>query len=633
MFGINLSLTPGNTVIKGGGAAALAIRPVANRTKQPWVSAGGSDGVNTYGRYISRHKVNPGGCSGQFSMAYCNRRGESNGFNSITIEGVRVRYPSGSGSWVALTFSGASTKALAASDNDVWTDSISLQMAEGEYFDVESYVSVASAGQKWPTIERVSLLAANGEGSTLSTSPIGSSPSPLNTTEFYGPVAIRGLSSAPRAIAVFSDSIGNGNFDTPTGDRLGFIQRKFGDTVPIVQCGNGGETVAQWVGSPGHSRRLALAIACGATDAFFAMGTNDIAVGSTYTVLRRDASAMIGELALQGFAVTALPILTKTTGDINTVVAEYQVGALADQFNTFLQGLAGGNGLLSGFIDTRPGWQNASNQILSATLTDDFLHPNAVGHPAIAAALTGGLPSSIPTALIAPTFWSTSAVHFSANSLKASLADGASVTSWPSLHGGVTATETTAPPVLDYDAAPNGRASLVFSSAANRRMVVPRGTAVDDIFASDGLLLLAFRSATNGGGGFGRFFDKGGNRTSWGSTTDIATILDLTTTDASSGSIAASLNAWNFLGVRFRSGTFVRQYIFNSGAWTNFGTAGTGTVVSDAGSDMIIGNSAANNRAHDGDIAGIAWIKGAALSDDEIAAAIAYFRADTGLLT
>ncbi|QJS27463.1 SGNH/GDSL hydrolase family protein [Rhizobium ruizarguesonis] len=615
----------GAGVIAQGGQLTLAIRPIANRTKQTWATAGGSDGVNTYGKYLSRHKVNKGGCFGQFGAAYCNRRSEAVGFNSITVS-ARYRYPSGTGNWVDATFGGNPSVTLANNASDVWIDPINLPMSENAYFDEEVTVNVVSAGQKWPTLERVSLAAANGEGSLLSTSPIAGTPTPLDTTEFYGAVAFRGLSTAPRAVAVFSDSIGNGNFDDPTRDRIGFIQRKFGDLFPVLQVGTGGELASDWLVS--HSKRLALALASGCTDAWVPIGTNDI--GPTdYATMRTRLSAMIAVLAGAGFAVSALPILTVTVGNISTPKSGYEVGGVADQLNAYFQYLAsGGGGLLSGFIDTRPGWQNAANQILSAAYTDDFLHPNVAGHAAVAAGIVGGLPASLPAAPIPPAFWTASATYLRAESLKALYADGAAVTAWSDIDNTMTAVEATNAPILDYDGAPNAKAALLISG--NKRLVAPAGGPGANIFATDGLMLIAYKAATTGGGGFGRLYEVGAERIGQADATRISTNLDYSTTDATQN-ITSSFNVWHCLAQRYQSGVYPPAVAFDSFSFVNSVTP-AGSPVDNSASPFYIANAATNNRALDGAIAGIAWFKGASLSEDQIAAAIAYFRADTGVV-
>jgi hypothetical protein len=397
---------------------AVAVqRPVANRTKSTFVNTHLSDGTNTFGVYRSRHRIFPGwDCSGGFRVAYCNRSADTNGQNAITVSG-RVEIPANSGTWFPFTFSAAGSITIQPTDADQWSDALAVTPAGGTYINIETHVSVASAGQKWPMLDSISLAAANGEGSALSAVSDPGAPPNLDTTEFYGPVAITGLSKAPRAVGVFSDSIGNGAKDTLTGDKIGFLQRAIGDTLPIINFSTSGDTLAAFV--TGNTRRLGLADQCGITDAIVAYGTNDT---KTLVTLQQNYRIAIGLMNVRGWNSMSCPVLTSTTTSNNwtaagdqTVVAGYDVAGVIDQFNTWIQTQVGLG--IDKFLDTRAGWQDAANKILTTGAafgyTPDGLHPGPFGNQSIAALFTAAsaLPSTTKTVARSYLAWSGIKVH------------------------------------------------------------------------------------------------------------------------------------------------------------------------------------------------------------------------------
>lgn len=411
------------SLLSGGGNPFPALgsavqRPVANRTKSTFVNTHLSDGVNTFGVYRSRHRIFPGwDCQGGLRVWFCNRSADTNGQNAITVSG-RIEIPAGSSNWMAFTFSAAGSVTLLATDADVGCDALSVTPAGGTYVNIETHVSVASAGMKWPMLDSISLASANGEGSALSAVSDPGAPPNLDTTEFYGPVAITGLSKAPRAVGVFSDSIGNGAKDTLTGDTIGFLQRSIGGTLPIINFSTSGDTLAAFV--TGNTRRLGLADQCGITDAVVAYGTNDT---KTLATMQANYMAATGLMTVRGWNVIACPVLTTTTTSNNwqdaagqTIVANYTVAGIVDQFNTWMQGLVASGGI-DKFLDTRPGWQDAANKILTTGAafgyTPDGLHPGPFGNQQIAALFTaaGTLPSTTKTVARSYLAWSGIKVH------------------------------------------------------------------------------------------------------------------------------------------------------------------------------------------------------------------------------
>lgn len=619
-------------VVRGGGGV-LALRPIANRTKQPFINTHGSDGVNTHGKYISRHKINPGGVNGGFRLVFANRCRDGAAFNDITVK-ARVRYPSGTGTWQNVTFSSASSIVIPSGGDDAVCDPLNIVGPAGAYFDVESYPSVASVGQKWPTIDAVSLSAANGEGQLLGTSSLdGQTPSPGNVTEFYGPIAILGNSTATRAIAVIGDSIANGASDTLTGDRIGFIERVFGDHYPILNLASSGERIDEFVTS--HTKRIAQLEASGVTDIVLAFGTNDVAAGDSYNLLRHEFLKLLAYLATIKTSITVLPVLVKCAGDVNTPATNYTVGGNADQLSALIN--HADLGLVSKVWDHRPAWQNGSNQILSATYTDDLLHPNAAGNAAIAAAAPAAstlLASAIPSEPVASPYVANNWKVFLADSLN-TLADGAEVASWSSRDGSLTATGASGErPVLLKNATPSGKSAVKFSSAGAglQKLVIPATAAINNIMDTGawGAIYTVTRYATAGGNGTGRVWTKGAGETEALTTaTNLRTTVDFNTTDiALNGTTAA--NTW-YIRQFYKNTSNTGSLLQNTMNTATASGTGSTTHVDNSASNFIIGNHDSLARGWDGDIALIAIMKGATSTADQLWAAQAYFRALAGV--
>ncbi|MBB4642380.1 SGNH/GDSL hydrolase family protein [Rhizorhapis suberifaciens] len=624
MIGLSLSmgLGIGGSESGGGPAPQTFLRPVANRTKQTFINTHSSDGINTHGKYLSRHRTFGFACAGGMKLVYANRCSEAAGFNDITVS-ARVRYPAGTGDWIAVTFASQSSITITSTGADVTTDEIDLTIPALTYFEIETYVQVASVGQKWSTMDQVSLEADNGEGQLLGTSSLaGQTPTPGDVTEFYGPVAILGQSTATRAFACITDSIGNGAGDTLTGNEIGFLQRTIASDYPVIYLGTSGEQASDWVSA--HSKRLALLDACGATDVILAMGTNDIANTRSYSQVRDDLMLILSMAAARELGTAVCTILTRSSG--GTPATGFTVGGVADQVNDFLE-----TNLPLGtkFVDTRPGWQNASNVILSG-LTDDNTHPNATGHAAIAAELMTAMfqQSAVPYVPTAPAFWD-SHVDWDAETLVASIADGAAVPSWTDSSAGIAATEATARPTLKHNATPNGKASVVFSSAGNTKLTAAPTAKINDVFNPEGYSITVYKSYTGGASNFGTPWRKGLDRMGHASTgANMAVNIDYTTTDASISKVSAH-DTWHIFGTRFNpSNTPILGQLDSFGASGGTTVAPSGTQVSNAALALCIGNHTDNSRAFDGEIARLCFFKG--LSSDERSLALGYAMAMTG---
>lgn len=608
----------------GGVAPVLAIRPVAGRTAQTYVNTHGSDGVNTEGKYLANHPVFVGGCAGQLAAAFANRCSEGAGFNAITVGGW-YRYPAGVGLWSQWLFGGLPSKVIAATDPDVWTDDAAVTMVAGGRLETISYVRVASAGMKWPTLDYISLSAANGEGALLATTDIsGSTVTPSDVDEFYGPVAIRGLSSAPIAYGLHTDSIGNGAGDTKTFDHRGHVQRAIAPLAPYLPCGTSGALVADSVAA--FSKTLATMKAAGVNAIAYAKGTNDISNGASYATLRADTLSELARYAAEGWPITYCSILTQTTGNITTPRTGFTVGGICDQINALFASLPG---IISYFWDVRAGYQNGSNQVLNGAYTVDFTHPTNAGFTAILAAAPAFSTVFAPLSPIVPpvpSFWSTG-VWINPETLRGVVANGAAITTMQDTRGVVTATATNV--TFKATATPNGKAAIDFPAGGLGKMVIPAGAQVDNIFATTGTLIYAFKMDGLGGdaGASGRLWTKGtGSEVIGFNSANLRSTFDRATTDPTIET-ACALGVWHVRSDRFAGGG--GRTAMDVLPYTNM-SASSGANVDNSGGALIIGNHPTLARGMDGELAGMIWFKDDTLTADQQPISIAYMRAITG---
>lgn len=630
---IGMGMGLGTRRTGSAGALPLFLRPVATRVKPTFVNTHGSDGVNTQGKFRVRHKVLPGGCASGLKLDYTNKCSEANGFNSITVAG-RIRYPAASGTWYPVTFASAANVTITAGGADVRSDTVAglPAMAAGDFFDEECYVTVASAGMKWPSIDNMALAAANGEGLQLATTDIsGANPANADSgaTEIYCAIGIVGQSTATRAIAIMGDSIANGAQDTITADAMGFIERKFNATYPTLNLATSSERVSQFVTA--HTRRMAQMMASGITDIVFAYGTNDVAGSDTYTVMRGNMLSALALIAAQGKAITICPILVKAAGDVNTPAAGFTVGGIADQVNTLI---SGDMGLVSKFWDTRAGWQNGSNQILSATYTADLLHPNAVGNAAVAA--VGGAANTLIAAVVPsdpiPSAWFTANwLYFRPASL--ALNDNDQITTWTDTRGLATATWAGEKPKYRTGMTPTGKPTVKFDIAGTglEKLVIPKGALVDNIFGTFGAVYTVSRYATAGGNGTGRMWTKGvGETEALTTATNMRTTVDFVTADGALNAVTAA-NTWYVREVYCNASNACNLLQNSLNVATAGPATGTGGHVDNSANDFIIGNHDTLTRGWDGDLAALAIFKGTTATADQLYCAQAYLRADTGV--
>ncbi len=254
---------------------------------------------------------------GYFTNWFANQTNEQDGYNSITVRAA-VEYPAGT--FTPLTFSGASSVAIAASGSSSLAESDEATLATaipaGAQYWVRTFVSVASGG-KWP---QGYLIAASGgsgmgEAADFSTgvdrtaSGTITNAAPSSTRRGYGPVAIKAtaFSGSPvaKAFAGVGDSLIMGSTDALDAiasghGNIGYLGKAVSGSYPYINLGIAGTTAMNNVPA-NFTRRAALLAKIGVTHIFSDWSINDLTASRTAAQLAGNVSSIA-----QGFK-TAVP--------------------------------------------------------------------------------------------------------------------------------------------------------------------------------------------------------------------------------------------------------------------------------------------------------------------------------------
>jgi lysophospholipase L1-like esterase len=261
--------------------------------------------------------------------------------------------PAGTRVWVNIYYTNA------AGIPFVYTDSIGADQAAG---DLAQY-------------------AVSGVPNTTATGA-----DPVNTQNGVGfyPVAFIARTSV-KSQGITGDSIAAGKGDVPSGTTGlgGIVERSLGITVPFINVANSGASANSIAGPTGYLRRQLLAY----VDEIIVMaGTNDV-IGATAP------SAVMGNLTAVADMVYPRPVslcnlLPMTTGawavgngSDQTVIINDATGIAVNQY------INGRQSTFKRVFNTRAPVQNGTSaRKWTALMTDDGIHPNALGVSTIVAA-------------------------------------------------------------------------------------------------------------------------------------------------------------------------------------------------------------------------------------------------------
>lgn len=292
------------------------------------------------------------------------------------------------------------------------SDPIALDIKAGETFYVYTYVSVASAGMKWPV--GIQTNSPDGEGRIAGADYTDAGTVTATAVFAYSPLQLLGRPPAAKTVSVggIGDSIVAGNGDGNTG---GFWHRGLSGNISEQRVAYPSEQAYAYNLRTYSQYRSPLLRA--ATHIVCELGINDVKGNQTLAALQGNLIPLWQKAARRAakvYQTTLTPVSTST--DTWATVGNQTPGpneAVRAGFNNWLRagapidsttsaGVAAGTGgaltagmpghPLAGYIELADAVESARNSgIWKAAHTGDGTHPNVTGHTALAAVFTPAL--------------------------------------------------------------------------------------------------------------------------------------------------------------------------------------------------------------------------------------------------
>lgn len=374
-----------------------------------------SDGVQT--SLTTRMAFTPVVAAGDIRLVYGNFTGPTDGVNAINI---KATIESPAATFHTVTFGGLKTAILDAGGYLV-SDPIPIDVVALTNFWVRTFVSVGSAGQKWPLGQLFA--SAYGDGTNVSEGAAASDKTSTGTITAanvwsFGPYAVIGnVTDANKvpSVLIVGDSIADGTGDTSGLQERGFIPRALNQTRPWVKVSAAGEGAQQWATMATRKQRMAAAAGC--SSAICEYGINDLG-SRTLAQIKTDLITCWNVIAARGVAVWQTTITPKTTSSDSWATTANQTPFSGDSDRVLLNNwlrdgspmLAGAaaatgssaNGTLRAGMAGHPlaGYFEVADTVESARdsgkwkvdgtankYTSDGTHPTAFGHTAAAAGI------------------------------------------------------------------------------------------------------------------------------------------------------------------------------------------------------------------------------------------------------
>lgn len=275
-----------------------------------------SNGTDTSTTYRTIHKVLVSSC--EFRLIYANYyNGATLGPNTITVKASMDPVQNGTigassaGTAYPVSFNGARSVVIDPGCYAI-SDPIPLNATAGQNLYVRSYVSVASAGQKWPLSMFTN--SSSLEGASAANTDATPSNSACSTSQgpAYSPIAIVGIPVSairPKTWGGLGDSILAAAGDNRATDYGFFVQACIDAGIGYFNGGLPGDRAASFITSVTRNAQL---FAC--DHALEEYGTNDIySVGATLAQLQGYKITMWQWLAARGIVVKATTLVPSTT--------------------------------------------------------------------------------------------------------------------------------------------------------------------------------------------------------------------------------------------------------------------------------------------------------------------------------
>jgi len=329
---------------------------------------------NTGGNFWSGHKT-PKGCGSisDIELVFSNYLGashpEANGTSTFTLK-VAIEYPSGT--FIPAWINGSRTATIEPGAR-VRISAPGVSIPEDTYFQAHSN----PVGAAWSEA-LMPVRAAQNEGAQRGTTTDRTMTASGMTIADGGncmvPNQIIATMETPtNALVFFTDSTGLGLLDISPAEYMGFLAIAFGNELPWVQAGQPSIGAYEFGVVSGSMWRRLQASTEGVTDAIDALGQNDVANATPFTLAQIQASKIAIWLELQRrnirvWPTTITPKSTTSNAWIN------QIGIAPD----VRQGPGGTRVLLNDWIrDGAP----MVNGAAVATGTVDALRSGDDGHP------------------------------------------------------------------------------------------------------------------------------------------------------------------------------------------------------------------------------------------------------------
>jgi lysophospholipase L1-like esterase len=359
-----------------------------------------SDGTVTGGTAAITHTclVTCYGIVLAFANFYNNNGSETDGPQAITVAAAVVPTTS---KVFPVTFNGGQSQVTIQPGKWAFSDPIGITLNKGDTFQTRTYVNVAAAATKFPTGSYTTQSSlGEGEnytsgGGTNNTTPGSVGVTAVNGVGVFAPAMILGYAKArisPPRILLVGDSIMAGVGDGGTFTNWGYVLRALNNNYPYQLLAYPSETVDFMRDNQRAFRRLGMVLTKMQPSAIICeLGVNSVKAGSG--TIQADLLTIWQQLANFGvplYQTTITPVTTSTdswaTTANQTVTANESIRtALNDYIRTVPSPLTG----IFEVADLAETSRNSGIwRVTGGAYTGDGTHPSAVGHAALAAAIT-----------------------------------------------------------------------------------------------------------------------------------------------------------------------------------------------------------------------------------------------------
>lgn len=320
-----------------------------------------------------------------FVFVFDNIYGASKGLNNINIK-VGIESPTTPGTYYQLLVRGRSSFTIEPGGSTM-TDPMYMPLTAGQTIKVHTFVSVDTAGDKWPTGYANAKYVAG-------TTDYSAAAIPGNSfSQSYGPSTMLGKVSKTftklLSVGHFGDSLTVGSGDNP--GTKGFLQRAQYN-LPHVRIALAGERLTNFLAQNSPWRRNFLS---GIDVAVCAFGNNDVQ-NRTLAQIQADMLALWAYCASLGAKVVQTTITPRTTSSNafadaagQTPVANFGPNSIRTQLNDWIRTKPSKN--LWMVVDVADRVETARNSGIwipeyMQTASPDGIHCNPTGHAAKAQA-------------------------------------------------------------------------------------------------------------------------------------------------------------------------------------------------------------------------------------------------------